>query len=494
MYIINTQSLSEDEIKADLLNFIAGQPDSKRWLDYFDGSHGQTIIELCSGIGALLSYQASANRRETNLLTAKLKSSLYAMAYTLGYPVNRKLCSKVKLTVTNQSSAEIYWQRHIPVGYFKGSPIVLLKDQAIPPGQSVIDCVVGEWEQQRFRITEYEDYLQIAIPLDTDIEYIDNELVEVSLNDVRTKLTRYPEDMESDNLVIKTLINHIVIMFGSQVMGRPAKINDVLTVSYLKIKPRSDVESAVSYTLRDLQIDQKLECSNVELVRREQPEDDLLKLSRVIPGYFASKRRMVTPADHEAIVMSYPGVRDAKFAYGICSVDPLNKHNQSLCQAASGTWNKISTGCCTQGMAYLQYNEQAWLNSEEDLVYKYLEDFQIAGEHIIFRKGEPVLVNLKATVVLKPNVNSEDIKAQIVKAVEAQCYKLGGIFNIAQATREINEIPGVYQCYVQRPYKDRQLAFYGYFKPGNIEISFTSEINLSSDFKDITGGYTPDIS
>lgn len=492
MYIIDYQSLSEEEIKADLINYIKGQPDGKRWLDFFDGSHGQTILELCSGIGALLSYQASANRRETNLLTAKLKSSLYSIAYTMGYPVNRKLCTKVRLTVTNQGK-EIYWLRDIPVGYFKGSPVVLLKDQAIPSGLSTIECVIGEWKHQTFRITEYEDYLQIPVELDTDIEYVDNELVEVSLNNKPVTLTRYPEDMESDNLVIKTLINHIVIMFGSSILGQPAKINDVLSISYLQIRPRSDVESAISYTLRDLQIDQQLECSRVDLIRREQPEDDLLKLSRVIPGYFASKRRMVTPSDHEAIVTSYAGVRDSKFAKGICSVDPLNNYDVSTCTLAKGKWSKVSEGCCTQGMAYLQYNEQEWLPSEEDLVYKYLENFQIAGEHILFRKGEPVLVNLKATVVLKPNAKPDEVRAKIDAAIESQCYLLGMTFNIAKVTRDINEIPGVYQCYVQRPYKDRCLAFYGYFKPGNVEITFTREPNLSSDFKDMSGGYTPDI-
>lgn len=492
MYIVNTKSLTEDEIKADLINFIQGQPDGKKWLDFFDGSHGQTILELCSGIGALLSYQATANRRETNLVTAKLKSSLYSIAYTLGYPINRKLCSKVKLVINNPNK-EIYWLRSIPVGYFKGTPVSLLHDTALPTGVSEVDCVVGEWHRQSFRITEYEDYLQIPIDIETDIEFIDNELVEVALNDVPIKTTRYIEDMDENSLVIKTLINHIVITFGSFVLGRPAKINDVLSIDYLKIRPRSVEESTIPYTLKDLQIDQQLECTGLTLIRREQPEDDLIKVSRVIPGYFASKRRMVTPADHEAIVLSYPGVRDAKFARGICDINPLNNYDKAVCEANSGTWTKVNTGCCTQVMSYLKYDETEWLGTEEDAVYKYLEDFQIAGEHIIFRKGEPVLINLKATVVLKPTGNPEQVRKALDAALESQCYLLGATFNIAKWVRDVNEIPGVYQCYVQRPYRDRRLAFYGYFKPGDVQITFTRELNLSSDFKDMLGGYTPDI-
>lgn len=494
MYIVDYQSLSEEEIKADLLNFIAGQADGSRWLDYFSGSHGMTIIELCSGIGALLSYQASSNRRETNVLTAKLKSSLYAMAYTLGYPINRKLSAKVELTVNNPGEP-IYWLRDIPVGYFNGSPISLINTQTIPTGLSKIICVVGEWKNYTNRVNEYKEHYQLPIEINTDIDNVDNELLEVSINNVRIKYTRYLEDMDKETLALNTQLNHIVLTFGSNSFGRPVQINDVVSIDYLQLKETTVTDPAQAYTLQNLQIDQRLECSGVNLLRREQPADGLEKISRILPGYFASKRRMVTPSDHEAIVSSYAGVRDSKFARGICSIDPLNNYNEELCTMAptNGRWTKAAEGCCTQVMSYLQYNERAWSNSEEDLVYEYLGDFQIAGEHIIFRKGEPVLVNVTANVVLKPTAKANEVREQIDKAIERQCYLLGGTFNLAQLVIDINKIEGVYHTYLARPFKDRKLAFYGYFKPGTHNINFVSTTDQLSNFTDVRGGYTPDI-
>lgn len=495
MYIADYKSLSEDEIKADLLKFIEGQADGAKWLDYFGGSHGTTILELCSGIGALLSYQASQNRRETNILTAKLKSSLYAMAYTLGYPINRKLSAKVELTLNNPSPNPVYWVRDIPIGYFSGSPISLLHTQQLEPGLNKVECVVGEWKNFTTSIREYQDHYQLKIPLNHDIDLVDNELLEVSVDGLRVNYTRYLEAMDQNTIAINTQLNHVVLTFGSSNFGRPIQINSSVSVDYLLLKETTVSDPAQAYTLANLQIDQTFECSGVKLIRREQPADDLQKIARIMPAYFSSKRRMVTPTDHEAIVSSYAGVQDAKFARGICSVDPLNKYNESLCVAVpNAKWSKVAEGCCTQVMSYLLYNEKAWSATEEDLVYAYLEDFQIAGEHIIFRKGEPVLVNVTATVVLKPTAIAADVKKQIEAAIKAQCYLLGGTFNLAKLMVDINKIEGVYHAYLIRPFKDRKLAFYGYFKPGTTTINFQSVDNADlNTFADKTGGYTPDI-
>ena len=83
--IVNPTSIDQDEILDDIIAWLRSRPDNEKWLDYFAGSYGATLMELLSGLGAFYSYQSLSARRESNLLTARLESSIRGIAYTLGY-------------------------------------------------------------------------------------------------------------------------------------------------------------------------------------------------------------------------------------------------------------------------------------------------------------------------------------------------------------------------------------------------------------------------
>lgn len=498
MASINPKALSEAEIRQQLLDIVASQPDSQKWQDFFAGGHGTTLMEWLTAIGTFTNYQAVAYRRESNAITGKLKSTIYASAYLFGYPVNRKLSAKLTLVINNTGN-KVFWQRVNPIGYFNGSPVSLIKDQTIEHGLNTVTVLLGEWMNATTTVTENTEFYTYSIPLDVDMEYVCNENVYLTINDKPQTLGRYVEELEDDKIILKTSINTIDIMFGGTSIGIPAVLGDELRVDWLQIKESSSTTDAFRFDLSTFQGVDGIILQSLTVQRREKAEDSLRKIALISPGYFASKRRMVTPDDHEAIVMSYPGIASAKFAMGICTNNPVFNWNKATCESDKtggkpGVWEDAATGCCTHVMSYLQDDETPMTLSEEDLLLAYLEGHQIAGEQIIFRQGQPVAVRPKIYALIEKDFTDvEALTKSINDIIASQCYILQGTFKVGLMVTQINALYGMQYCYVARPTRDMRLSWLGYFRPEDVDITFFTDeeemhqFGLSTD--DTTIGY-----
>jgi len=486
--MIAATSLSTEEILKDIYAEVSTHTDGALWKEFFDGGTGATLAQTCAGLASFLAYQARAYKGEGSPLTAKLKSSIYALAYTFGYPINRRLSAKVKLRITVTTAT--LWQRTNPIGYLKGKPLSLLTDKTLPVGTYDIECYVGEWVTDEITVAESVDYYEWIVATDLDCEYVDNVEIEVRHNNVAVATTRYLELMDANTLLQKQLINGISILFGSPVLGRPAKAGDILTFTHLKISKSAVSPEATVYSLTDLKIDSALACTALTLLRRETLGDNLDKIAQLIPGYYAARRRMINPSDHEAIIRAYPAVVDAKFAPGICTLDPLNNYSQAVCEAAGGTWGAADTRCCTSSLSYTLDSGNAWTLSEEDDVYAYIQDFGVAGANLVFRVGTPVIVSPEITVVVDLGTDTAALDISIANLLKDVCYQLGGVFNTAAFVQKINGLSGVVYCYLHAPTIDRKLSWYGYFKPGTITTAYTTDTTTLNNFTATATGYT----
>jgi hypothetical protein len=141
--IIDPTSLSFENIRQDLIDYIESKPEYDSWRDFFGSSAGLTEIELLSGLGSFLSYHALGARRESYIDTRKLNSSAIGICNTLGYPVNRKSTPRLRLKVNVDSS--IYWDRVNALGEWDNRNLSLLSSQTITSGVVYLDVVVGDW-------------------------------------------------------------------------------------------------------------------------------------------------------------------------------------------------------------------------------------------------------------------------------------------------------------------------------------------------------------
>ena len=145
--IINPQSVSFNTIKENLIEYVKSKPDYEKWKDFYDSGVGVTLVEMIAGFGTYLQYMTVVNRRETYLFHAENRSSVVAVAETLGYSVFRGKNIHVRLTVTPTSTIVI--KQFDIIGTYKNYDIVVLDDYALNNGVSIdIDVVFGEQKSE----------------------------------------------------------------------------------------------------------------------------------------------------------------------------------------------------------------------------------------------------------------------------------------------------------------------------------------------------------
>lgn len=556
MAIINPQSITEQQILADLERWIESQPDDEGWDAAFAGANGRLMLELASGKGAFNSYQARAARRESNALTAKLRSSILAIAFTFGYPVNRRKAARLLVNVTNTRESgdpmgDTINLARTPILGMTGTPArpVSLLNTGIPsigPGETVtLQCALGEWKSSGALQSANTGFDQISAdpPANRDILDIDNEAVDLTniTDNVNVPLTRYLEliNDEPASAQIKTHPTQLVFLFGTvgsdggdfgvRARGRRYRAEYLLLPSQLG----SDSDVFGTFTPNQGGPWRGMRVNSVVILERELPADDVRKVARVLPGYFAAKRRMVTPSDHQAIVLSYGGMLDAALESGVCVTstgEPLAEesiYTESACSTAGGVWktNSISTGCVnvisyirasteTPGEP-LRYTETDEANDEipvnsqvgwpkrldgnaETALERYLRDFQMTNAELIFRTGIPVRV--KINLVYRTTGDAgltaaqlSDFTDHVHAAVKDQCFELGGTFDISRLHKDIESHDLIDTIILQTPRNNRTLSWLGFFDydEDETEISDYTEATVAEQGIDkvTIGGY-----
>ena len=88
--IQNSSYLSFDAVLADLQTYLQGLDDYRSWIDFFESSTGQTMLEFMAGIGTMYNTRIDTMRREGYITEAQLQTSIYLIALALGYVPHRK--------------------------------------------------------------------------------------------------------------------------------------------------------------------------------------------------------------------------------------------------------------------------------------------------------------------------------------------------------------------------------------------------------------------
>lgn len=522
MAIISPTSITQEAILADIERWLAAQPGGSGWGTAFAGENGRIALELLAGVAVLLSMQSRAARRESNALTARLRSSVLALAYTLGYPVNRRRAARLSVTLTNSNSpggASITLGRRPALG-LSGSPlrpvsILQSGESTLAPGQTAkVLCAVGEWHRQSGLAARVGSFSELDIPLPSGREVVDvdNDAVELAVANggASVPLGRYLELINDDpanpQAWIKTHVNSLVVLFGASRAGARVFGYSVqggassFDADYLLLPTQlgGDLDSFGTFAPNAADWP-GLRVDAVQLAERELPADDTSKIARVLPGYFAAKRRMVTADDHRAIVLSYPGMLDAALESGTCASpdgDPLAEesiHSEAQCTAQGGTWRTRSMDAgCVSVVSYLRASTanpalpdryaagdtipagslagdpRPFTDPQETAIEGYLRDFQTLGSELVFRPGIPVrvVVHMAYRPTGDRNLSPDQLTAlenHVHASVRSQCFKMGGTFDISKLHADILAHGSVAAVILQTPRNNRTLSWLGYF-------------------------------
>ena len=397
--IISPTSVTPQSIERDVLAFLKSLPDTDVWQDYFrDASHGRTLIRILAAFGAFLHHQARAIRREANLETARLDSSARAMSYTLGYPMRRRRAARLRLTVPSSlqntsgvtSSGDNGTIGSISVGgrtFAVSTPTGNRLDGSVNRNSpTAIDCVIGTWStvvaDLSSATSEFPEFAFVPVDADggeLEPSVVDNDLMHIRLNepgetssikhgtfiedysfntregtDILPALGTIGGDLDA---VVKTGISHITVVFGGDIddaltLGRRPEPNSSVEVKYLicpdigtdrpelaNFVPQGMERNGVAIPadfFRETETDPFL-------TARPLPADDAALASKLVPGYFASRRSMVSLEDHEAVVKSQQEIWDCKVVQMQCvgytgddAEDELFGYDESSCTVDRG--------------------------------------------------------------------------------------------------------------------------------------------------------------
>jgi hypothetical protein len=105
IYPIANTSISFNQIKQDLTNFVLTKPDASRWADFYTGGEGTILIELIAGLGFYDAIKIIFSREEEYLFYANSLLSARACASNLTYSAYRGQNRRytIKFTPTTSS-------------------------------------------------------------------------------------------------------------------------------------------------------------------------------------------------------------------------------------------------------------------------------------------------------------------------------------------------------------------------------------------------------
>lgn len=442
MNIIQDSSLSFDQIKSDLENYIKSLPDyNTKWKDFYEAGAGETVLNTGAGIASFLAYTAYMNRRNSMLDFGNMTSTIVSIGSSLGYVYNRK--SAPLLDITFISTEQVYWDKEDPIGNYMGKSLSLTKSTQIEVGENTVTVAIGDWTSLDVTLTDAKDFLGVNVPVSPD-----NNLLNLFIDGQFIDFTTAAENMNSTNVLIRSYFSGIFVIFGNGTLGRKPSVNEVLTLEYLVPGDRLD-----GLTLDSTKLQIYVENTSVESdVKYPGSDADTAdKIVAVAPGYYSAKRRLITLDDYDSIGGSYQGIVS--------------------CKAALPT-----TSCCSVNVSYLREDELIMNDAMKADFEEFMLKYAILGTSITVVDPVRIMVDVKMKVVIKPSADTDAITEAIRSIIESKCMKNGGFFTVNDMT--LKESLGVSRIYIRQPILDRQAKYNEYYKLRKLEISYTEDKTL----------------
>lgn len=182
--VIDPASLSFEQARQDILDYIEAKPDSDKWLDFLIPGTGSTVIDIIAGLSIKLGWNSVVGRRETLMPYARQRSSILGKAEDLGYSVARGTNVHLTLNVTPVDNVTI--NKFDVVGTINDVEIIALDNYVMTTGvPGDINVALGEKKTEELIASGPElDLFQFVSNLVSDdirVIHIDLSLVETEV-------------------------------------------------------------------------------------------------------------------------------------------------------------------------------------------------------------------------------------------------------------------------------------------------------------------------
>jgi hypothetical protein len=436
--IINDNDTSYESILLDLTSYVQSLTDYQTvWRDFYESGAGSTILELISGLGTFLRRAAMANRRETYLEDAKLTSSIMGISSTIGYNINRQ--GAPQLSITLFSNNYVNWSKSDAIGFYAGNSLSLVQDAYLIPGNNTVTVALGQWNTYTTTSTSSDPFIKILINGN-----VDNTLYTLLVNGNTVSIVSNAEELTSSNVLMKTYYYGVYLIFGNNILGLQLNQGDTIVFNYFS--PSSQLTdlsfNPASCTLNTGSL------TSGSIISYGNDQDSNAKLVAVAPGYFSTRRRLITLSDYKYIALSYAG---------IISTYPIKQPGI----------------CCAINLAYLTDNQFVLSSLGKTAFLNYMNSFQVIGTTITLIDPIVTTVSASLLMVIQPTANISAITTSVTNYLNSMVNQLGVLFSV-NGIFSLN-LPGVLRIYFNYPINDYQAVYNQYFTINNVDIQFTTD-------------------
>lgn len=319
----------------------------------YEGSTGQTLIQLLADITDGLHYKLERRSQENYIATARLESSVWAAVSSFGYRPRRKVSAsgKLLLRLLDEDGMAIpaLGNIHIPYGKpitFNGVNFTPVQDYVIREGETEIELTIiqGDLESTAynfdappfsddgyFEVPDFRDIEEFSIKISTD----QGEFYDVfdAPDGLRIRAISFATRNQAV-YDIRYTKEKMRVIFGDDTFGQAPR--GTMNVSWIRslgssvnvigLNRQFEFESD---TLTDDQIvtpqnQYEYEMFNITPINGGNDEESIQEIARSVPEYIRTNDRAVTNLDYEfwALRSGIGGILDMK-AYGEAEINRL---------------------------------------------------------------------------------------------------------------------------------------------------------------------------
>lgn len=437
---IKVSDLDYNQIRENLKTFLRGQ---EEFSDYdFDGSALSTIIDV-------LAYNTHYNALYTNLAvnemfldSASKRSSVVSIANNFGYTPQSCAASRsvFDLSVTQQGATDAvkYLQKFSPfttsvdgVSYTfysiddyvasRNGDNYTFSDVTVYEGTPVTNVFLCSSLNQRFKLPNQNiDLATMSITVQQTGETADFEKYQRA-----TEVLTLNE--ESKIYYVKELDDaSYEIYFGSNNLGKPIEVGNVITVTYI-VTNKSVANGASLFTYSGISLGGIAVAINVSSSYGGREAETIEEIKRNVAQTYFDQNRAVTVSDYSSIIKRmYSNVESVNVWGGEDNIPPV--------------YGKVYVSVKPTNASFLTPSEKTYIRNT---LLKSKNIVSITPELV-----DPTFLELAMDVAVyydnsKTTRSADDIKLAVIDSIEAyrdaNLKKFNGIFRMSKFSRAIDD-------------------------------------------------------
>lgn len=327
--IISAASLSYDEIRRDLLEYVRSKPDSQKWIDYLESGAGVTIADLIAGLGSFNAFKQLMRRQESYLDIASFESSIIELAFNRGFMLAPTDTLKLNCEFFSTTQLEIDAEQVVAAG--TDFMVYSIGVEVIPANTlTIIECACGNLKNFTQTITGLEEFQTFSFIFED--KYGANEFESLIFNgNLSVPMLsdlNYLQSYGNDFVLRRLLPNEVRVYVGNGVLGW---YNNAITSVQYKVLTYDD-----GMFPANLEIQSLLSAELTGFTRSQEPVYGMDKEEiRKTATFYPIDGRIVTNTDYESVIFKYfGGVLKDVYSYNI-------DHTQMVHLLVEDTFNDI---------------------------------------------------------------------------------------------------------------------------------------------------------